>query len=349
MILKNRQTFLIFLLAVAVAYDAARAAEAPAQAEQGGDRAPVKVEVDAKGMVLQFFGDAAIRVWGPPAPGELSLWGALTPGLLDPRTWADLTRTVPGLPARLAEKGRYPISHERLIVVLDPGHGGDQKGTVGHGGTIEKTLVLKVAEKVKAVLAGVPNLEVIMTRQRDEEVSLWDRVAIANQVGAHLFISIHANSYPRASMRGVETYFHSVEASGDEAKRVASTENASAEEDRAQAVDPVGLILEDMHQAERLRDSERLAQHVQDQMARLLPFENLGVGQADFIVLRGSRMPAVLVEMGFLSNRQEERALREAAVQDKLAEAIRAAVVEFWELLRQKEGGAGISAKGAPP
>jgi N-acetylmuramoyl-L-alanine amidase len=161
-------------------------------------------------------------------------------------------------------------------------------------------------------------------------------VELANLVGADVFVSIHANAFPRPSLGGVETFFHSIEASGEEAKRVASAENAPAKRDESGQADTLSFILKDMHTAEKLRDSSRLAHLVQEKLAQAVPFENRGVMQADFIVLRETRMPSVLLELGFLTNPREERILKEPETHKRIARAIRQGVLNYRELIRRK-------------
>jgi N-acetylmuramoyl-L-alanine amidase len=159
---------------------------------------------------------------------------------------------------------------------------------------------------------------------------------MANQLRADLFVSIHANAFRSRLLGGVETFFHSIEASGEEAQRVASFENAPEGAAPEPEVDTLSFILEDMQQAEKLRDSSRLAHLVQERLAECAPFENRGVMQADFVVLRGTRMPSILIELGFLTNPQDEKALRDPAVRAKMARAIQKGILEYWKLVRSK-------------
>ena len=182
-----------------------------------------------------------------------------------------------------------------------------------------------------------------MTREKDEHVDLWDRVEFANRLNADLFISVHANAFVRPHLGGVETFFHSVDASDEEASRVAQAENASQKREVERGPDPLSSILADMQRTETLRNSSRFAHLVQDQLAGILPFDNLGVRQADFVVLRGTRMPSVLLELGFMTNKREERTLRQEKVQEEIAAAVTRSVVQFVELMRRKNATASES------
>lgn len=227
-------------------------------------------------------------------------------------------------------------AEERMLVVIDPGHGGRELGCKGVAGTREKDLVLQVALRLRRILLELPDVQVLMTRAKDQHVGLWERVELANQSGAHLFISIHANAFVRPSLGGVETFFHSVEASDEEARRVARAENAPGRLDTGAPPDAISSILADMQRAETLRDSSRFAHLVQGELAGVLPFENLGVKQADFVVLRGTHMPAVLLELGFLTNGREEKILKNERIQERIAQAVRLAVINYRHLMLRK-------------
>ena len=287
------------------------------------------------GLVVAVHGKKPHSLWGPGLPGELSLSGSFVPGLLSGAQLSALTAGCPGCRVAPAP-GRRAVG-DRLVVVIDPGHGGSQLGAVGRRGTKEKDIVLGVARRARRMLADVADVEVVMTRLKDDEVELEDRVEMANLLRADLFVSIHANSFPSASLGGVETFFHSIEASGEEARRVASFENAPKGKKGRAAPDTLSMILQDMQSAEKLRDSSRLAHLVQEQLAAAVPFENRGVMQADFTVLRGTGMPSILIELGFLSNPKEEKALGDPVVQEKMADAIRKGVLLYWDLAKRKQ------------
>lgn len=223
-----------------------------------------------------------------------------------------------------------------MVVVIDPGHGGHEHGCTGVSGIKEKDLVLKISLHIKELLDELPDVKVIMTREKDTHVPLWDRVDLANDAHADLFISVHANAFVTRKMHGVETFFHSVDASDDEARRVAKAENAQDRGERKLLPDAVMSILADMQRTETLRESSRFAHMVQERLAKVLPFENLGVKQADFVVLRGTKMPSVLLELGFLTNPREDRILRKKTVHDDIAQAVRLAVIDFKHLMKKK-------------
>ncbi len=217
--------------------------------------------------------------------------------------------------------------HPRLKVMLDPGHGGDDGGARGAKGLKEKTAALAigrvVAEKLEA--AG---FETVFTREDDRLIPLWDRAKAANSQGADLFISLHLNAAKARSARGSEVYFLSL-GKGDNDALVA-TENAAGGQKAGTPDSVVASILDDLAQQAFLQDSERLAVAIQGQLNRLSGIKERGVKQAPFIVLRGAAMPAVLVEVAFISNPREEAKLRDPAFRAKVADAITLGVRRYF-------------------
>ena len=236
-------------------------------------------------------------------------------------------------------------------VVVDAGHGGrDPGGGTGPIGArrkiAEKDITLAVARKLRDALAA-RGVEVIMTRNKDTLIALHDRGPIANRKGGDLFISIHVNSpNPRwrnpSSVRGFETFFLA-EAKTEDEQRVADMENSAVRfetEAQAETGDPLSFIIADMAQNEHLRESFELASLIQDQLATFHPGTNRGVKQANLAVLRGSYMPAVLVEIGFGSNPEESRFLSNPSRQIQIASAIADATVAYLANYERRVGGA---------
>lgn len=228
-----------------------------------------------------------------------------------------------------------PAATFRPLVVVDAGHGGVDPGARGPSGMREKDVTLAVARRLAALLAADPRLEVRMTRDADTLIALRDRPRMANGWRAAggpdrpaLFISIHANAHRQSSARGFETYFLS-EAKTADARRVAEMENAAEqyEETNGEFSDDLSFILQDLRQNLYLRESSDWAEMIQARLAASHPGPNRGVKQAGFLVLNGAFMPAVLVELGFISNPREEGLLahpgRQAEFAQRLAESIR--------------------------
>ncbi|HZZ85825.1 MAG TPA: N-acetylmuramoyl-L-alanine amidase [Anaeromyxobacteraceae bacterium] len=213
-----------------------------------------------------------------------------------------------------------------LLVVVDPGHGGDKDGAVSPLGLKEKDLTLAIARKLAERLrAG--GAEVVLTREADAPVDLARRAGLANARQADLFVSVHLNSMPgraRGTTHGVETYFLSADASDAGAHAVAARENADKLAGGApfDPNDPVGGILQDLQDADALAESSRLAYAIHERVVARTGAPDRGVKQAPFYVLAGARMPAVLLELGFVSQPAEARRLADPAYQDRLARAV---------------------------
>jgi N-acetylmuramoyl-L-alanine amidase len=234
-----------------------------------------------------------------------------------------------------AQANRAPA---KRLVVIDAGHGGVDPGARGPGGTLEKDVALAVARDLAAELRKDPTLEVRMTRDRDTLIALTDRSRMANrwrgsnpQDRPALFMSIHLNAHPSSSARGFETYFLS-EAKTEDARRVAEMENAAQqyEQPSTRQLDPLSFIMHDLRQNLYQHESSDWAEMIQRRLARSHPGPNRGVKQAGFVVLNGSFMPAVLVELGFISNPQEERMLASREVQRRMARELADAVHDFF-------------------
>ncbi len=221
-----------------------------------------------------------------------------------------------------------------FVVVLDPGHGGDQDGAVSPDGVKEKDVTLEIAQRVGAALRK-RGVRVVLTRTGDLPVPLANRPAIANAIQADLFLSIHCNSMATAEQRavqtGVETYFLSAGASDSHASAVAARENADrlAGEDPLDPSDPVAAILSDLSDADSLAAASRFAADVQAKLPGARAADDRGVKQAPFYVLAGARVPAVLVEVGFISHPADAARLEGRAYQERIAEAVADAVQAY--------------------
>jgi len=240
-----------------------------------------------------------------------------------------------GEPAsRVLDAGPFRKKDMKTIVI-DPGHGGIEIGAKGNYGTLEKDVTLAVAKKLKERIEGELKYRVVMTRDSDVVVALDRRAAVANNNKADLFISIHANRSERNNARGSETYFLSLNATDEESRRLAYFENNSGElENRLgeQDFDDLKLILWDMAQSAYLKQSSQLAEFVQGQLNQLLNTQNRGIKQAPFKVLTGVACPAILVEVAFITNPDEEKKLRSEEFQSQVAEALFGGLNEYFRL-----------------
>jgi len=239
--------------------------------------------------------------------------------------------------------GPVDVTHDLRVakVVLDPGHGGHDMGAVGPDGIMEKDVNLAVARELRSWLRHQSDLEVVLTRDKDEFVELDQRAELANTAGGSLFISLHCNSWFNDSARGLETYFLSP-ARSDWARSVAAAENGSGEDGQLDVPDDVEFIVWELVQNRFISSSSHLAEVIQAEASADLGLGDRGVRQAGFRVLVGAYMPAVLVEMGFLSHPDEEKMLGSAPYQRRLAEALGTAILAYRDemdaLMQPQEG-----------
>jgi len=213
-------------------------------------------------------------------------------------------------------------------IVIDPGHGGKEVGAIGPAGLMEKDATLTLCRRLADNLETKLKTRVILTRTDDTVVPLDQRTAIANQYKADLFLSVHMNAAVVKGAHGSETYFLSLEASDELAKKAAEVENAAARPVTSESTD-LKLILWDLAQQEYLNESSRFAQAVQEEMNRATAVHNRGVKQAPFKVLVGATMPAALVEVGFITNPDEESKLNSEAFQKLVVDALTTAIERY--------------------
>jgi N-acetylmuramoyl-L-alanine amidase len=225
-------------------------------------------------------------------------------------------------------------------IVIDAGHGGKDPGAAGPGYS-EAELTLDIALRLEKLLEREQGVDVVMTRRTDEYVALQERTAIANRSGADLFVSIHANASRNRTARGVESYLLNF-ASTPDAAAVAARENASSTLTMSHLNDLVKQIALNS----KLDESRDLAGHVQQSLVRRLrpaneAIRDLGVKQAPFVVLVGASMPSILVEVSFLTHKQEGRLLGSGAYRQRIAEALLDGVKTYLRTLKRAATDAG--------
>jgi len=214
------------------------------------------------------------------------------------------------------------VKHYIKTIVIDPGHGGKDPGAIGYNGLEEKTVVLDIAKRLKKIMRKKTNYKVILTREKDVYLSLEERTAIANTLNADLFISLHANASRRRGAMGVESYFLDY-TFNEEVLEIASRENNAP----FLLKDDLQAILYDLKKTNYYNESILLANHVQESLILSLDsnyrkLKNRGAKAAPFYVLFGAEMPSVLIETLFISNRKEEKMLRNERYKQRIAEAI---------------------------
>ena len=216
-------------------------------------------------------------------------------------------------------------------IVLDAGHGGHDSGARGNG-TREKDITLDVVKRLGKLIEDRTDIEVIYTRKTDQFIPLWERTKIANEAGGKVFLSVHVNASKNRSAGGFETYLLRP-GKTDAAIEVAELENAviklEQESDRYSELSAEQLILATMAQSSFMQQSETLADLIQSEFDKKLVGQNRGVKQAGFIVLIGASMPNVLIELGFISNKNDAKRLKQAAYRQKAAESIFQALMKY--------------------
>lgn len=244
---------------------------------------------------------------------------------------------APGLPIPNRKPG---VRGNRRVIVIDPGHGGVDPGAIGRSGVLEKDITLRTARTLKRRLERNRRYRVILTRDRDVFIRLRDRIAVARRHDADLFVSLHADSIRRAAVRGLSVYTLSEKASDKEAAELAEKENKAdliAGIDLSTETPEVTDILIDLAQRETMNDSVRFAAELVHELRRVTTLLRKTHRFAGFAVLKAPDVPSVLIEMGFLSNRQDERALRRKGYRARIADSVAQAIDRYFERIEQAE------------
>jgi N-acetylmuramoyl-L-alanine amidase len=325
-------------------------------AKDGSAPAPVAAAVPAvtntadAAHTVAAHETVAVSIPAPTAPAPTASLDTAVPAVAEPlanavpKTPSSLKRDsaaankIAGLAAPAEPKPMRDGDHSltRALglkinrIVIDPGHGGHDTGTIGPHGLMEKDLCLDVALRLGALIRKkLPGAEVIYTRQDDTFVPLEDRTKIANESKADLFISIHANSSPNPAARGVETYYLNF-ATSPESMEVAARENANSQESLHDLQD----IIQKIARNEKIEESKELAADIQGALTQRLQLvstneRNRGVKKAPFIVLIGAHMPSVLTEISFVSNPYDERLLRKPDQRQRIADGLYRGIVAY--------------------
>lgn len=214
-------------------------------------------------------------------------------------------------------------------IMIDPGHGGKDRGAIGPTGLKEKEVTLDLALKLEKALKD--RYEVRLTRSRDTLIPLKTRTAMANNFEADLFLSIHVNAINMPNATGSETYYLSLDTEASDPSHYNQDYDEDGEESVAPMTDDLSLILWDAAQTKHAEDSLRVAKHVQSSLNNLSGVRNRGVKQAALKVLRGANMPAVLVEVAFLTNPQEEKKLKTEDFRTDIVTSIVQAIDSYHE------------------
>ncbi len=236
--------------------------------------------------------------------------------------------TPPAAPAPL------PESDDRMTIVIDAGHGGVDPGAIGHDGVYEKEIVLAAARELKAALEKTGRYKAVLTREGDSFIRLRERIAIARRVDADMFISLHADSIGDKSLRGLSVYTLSETASDKEAEALAASENKAdiiAGIDFSHQEPEVTNILIDLAQRRTMNYSARLAGYVVHEMEGETKLLGRPHRFAGFAVLKAPDVPSVLVELGFLSNREDSTRLQNPSFRRKVAAGFTRAIDRYFQ------------------
>jgi N-acetylmuramoyl-L-alanine amidase len=251
--------------------------------------------------------------------GSFGLASVLIPGLMPGQAVA---ASKDG-PARKPERSSPPV--ERRLVVIDPGHGGHDPGAVGVRGTLEKEITLDISREIARRLRGIRGVSVKLTRDDDTFLPLADRVAVAREAGADLFISIHADSAPNHEARGLSAYTLSDKASDDFSFALAKQENLA---DGAGGINlrntrpQVAAILSDLVARHTVSASLMAKSSLVEGAGRTLRLLDNPKRSANFAVLKAPDVPSVLIETGFLSNERDEELLRDPSQRRRIADVL---------------------------
>ncbi len=317
--------------------------------------------IEEPGRLLIRFDAAAIDLVAPPTPrGDMVraiTHDASLPGLaLDlgptygahrvigapPRFAVELEPAAPAAAAGSAASTGAEVLGDRAsrpvlrTVVIDPGHGGDDEGARGPNGTLEKHVTLAVARRLRAALESRLGVRVILTRTDDRGVALDQRAAIANNNQADIFISLHANASLSEIPAGAEVFHLSIDEYGPEAREIAERkgEFLLAADGRQREID---MVPWELAQARYLPRSALLAAVVEEELATRVPMNERPRTVAPFRVLAGANMPAILIEMGYVSNPEQEAQLVDPGFQGSIVDGLVAAVIRFRNRLERAD------------
>jgi len=240
------------------------------------------------------------------------------------------------------ESTREIKARNKRIVVIDPGHGGDDPGAIGPRKALEKDIVLALAQNLQRILDSTGEVRAFLTRRGDYFVPLNDRVKIAQEYGADLFISLHANGSRSRQTRGTSLYCLSLKGASDKATQLlAEKENASdmvGGTSLAPVQKDLDTILLDLEQTHAINESLQLGGLALNEMGRVNRVQFSQPRQAEFAVLKGPEFPSILVETAYITHPTEEMLLRKKGFQDRICQAIAAAVKRYIPIMAAKEG-----------
>lgn len=289
------------------------------------DLYPEVAEDPLLAFLRQYEASTAKRSSGPPDKA---------PSTPEPPVAASRTpQPAPQTPSQTPQESRTRPAASFITIAIDAGHGGEDPGAIGRGGTREKDVVLRIAREMKRQIDARPNMRAFLTRDGDYFVPLARRVALARQVNADLFVSVHADAWVSPSAQGASVFALSEKGATSAAARwMANKENESDSiggVKLGQIDDLLTQTLLDMSTTAQIKDSLKLGQSVLREIGKINRLHKPQVEQAGFAVLRAPDIPSILVETAFISNPEEERRLRDAAYQRSVAAAIQNGIDDY--------------------
>lgn len=268
------------------------------------------------------------------AAGKIAVPVRKAPAVVSAPVPMVLPAAAPSTPKRIVKDDRKGL----LTIVIDAGHGGMDAGAIGPRGTLEKDINLEVAKLLAKQLKKEKNIQVIMTREGDEFVPLSARTDIANGAKADLFVSIHCNSSLSSKNLGFETYYLSPDATDKAAEAVARVENSvvALEAKKGSGSSKLESLLASMAVQEQINESSRFASIMVRSVKQVSGHDKTAVKEADFFVLRGAQMPAILVELEYLSHPMSESKLRSSRYRGHLVKGLLDGILTFDRQLRRE-------------
>lgn len=232
------------------------------------------------------------------------------------------------------KRGGKPVVNRLVTITLDPGHGGEDPGAVGRGGSYEKNVTLAVARRLKAKIDAEPNMRAVLTRDSDYFVPLNVRVQKARRLQSDLFVSIHADAFISPDAHGSSVFVLSESGASSSAARYLAQKENSADLIGGVNIDVKDKMLArtllDLSQTATINDSLKFGKAVLGELGGINRLHKAGVEQAGFAVLKAPDIPSILVETAFISNPEEEKRLNDDAYQDRMAEAILSGMKKYF-------------------
>ena len=264
-------------------------------------------------------------------PVTVAAFNAAPPAKLGASSSKPLRTAQQAVPANVQPKS---AGDRRPTIVIDPGHGGVDPGATGISGLLEKNIALDYAKELRRQLEASGRFRVVMTRDRDVFLALRDRIQIAHQANGDLFVSLHANNHKSKKIKGFSVYTLSEKSSDKEAKSLAAKENKAdiiAGFDLSEQTEEVRDILIDLAQRESKNQGKQFASDVVNEVGQVASLLGNPHRYAGFAVLKSPTIPSVLLEIGYLSNRAEEKRLRDKGYRKKLMSALARSIGNYFE------------------